>query len=366
MSKAKILFLTGSLKQGGAEYQLISLAKLFRDRGHTIKVIALTDHQFYKKFTDEFNIDYAYFSNDLSRVKRTFLTINEVNAFKPDVIISYLRSVSLVAMLSKLFSRQRTILITSERTSLTIPYYDNIYFFLSRYVDAMTVNSLFKFRYIRENYPLLAHKVFFVANILDLSRFPQESVSKNSPSLKLAYIGRIAPEKNLDKLISALGVISREGTIASLDLYGDVKHKEHHSKLLAQIHTLQLTHNVKFHGPTNDVLSIYKKADAICLLSSYEGFSNVLSEALACGCPIIASDIEENRFLVDDQINGFLVNVTTTDIAEAIRKFAKLTNEQRNDIANNNLNKAQNTFNQEALYEQYTAIIAGIQGKKKL
>ncbi|HEY0651880.1 MAG TPA: glycosyltransferase, partial [Chryseosolibacter sp.] len=320
----KVLFLTGSLKQGGAEFQLISLAKLFKDNGNQVRILALTDHQFYKNLVDEFDIDYSFLSNDLSRIKRTYLTVRAVNSFKPDYIISYLRSVSLVAIAAKFFSSVRTRLITSERTSLTIPYYDGFYFFLSRYADALTVNSQFKLRYISERYPALSKKVFFFPNILDLNRFPKDIPAKQNKELTLAYVGRIAPEKNLDKLIAAVNILHNEGIKIELDLYGDVKHSKYYSELLKQIAQLQLVSHVRMHPATGDVVAVYCKTDAICLMSEYEGFSNVLSEALACGCPIIASDIEENQFLVEESVNGFLVKNTIQDIARGIRKFSSL------------------------------------------
>ena len=60
----KILFVTGSLNQGGAEFQLLQMTKLFKQYGHSVSIIAITDYDFYKWFIEENNLDYECFSND--------------------------------------------------------------------------------------------------------------------------------------------------------------------------------------------------------------------------------------------------------------------------------------------------------------
>ena len=53
---------------------------------------------------------------------------------------------------------------------------------------------------------------------------------------------------------------------------------------------------------------VYSQIDCLCLISDYEGFSNVIAEALCCGKAVVTSDIPENRYLIEDGINGFVVN----------------------------------------------------------
>ena len=46
----KVLFITGSLNQGGAEFQILQLAKLFQEKGNEVEVFAITNYSFYMSF----------------------------------------------------------------------------------------------------------------------------------------------------------------------------------------------------------------------------------------------------------------------------------------------------------------------------
>ena len=70
----KILLITGSLNQGGAEYQIIKLAELFREKGHEVELFALTDYKHYLNYVNENKIKYTHLLNEQSRLKRIFLT----------------------------------------------------------------------------------------------------------------------------------------------------------------------------------------------------------------------------------------------------------------------------------------------------
>ena len=68
----------------------------------------------------------------------------------------------------------------------------------------------------------------------------------------------------------------------------------------------ELEECVHFHQPYNPIVEKYRKADIFILPSIYEGFPNVLCEALSCGIPSIASDVCDNGRIIKDGENGFL------------------------------------------------------------
>lgn len=355
----KVIFLAGSLNQGGAEFQLISLAKLFKEQGHDVEVFAITDHDFYLPFINAHNIKYTCLRNDQSKLKRVLLTAKMFKQSKPDLIISFLKIVSIVAIFAKILSFTNAKLIIGERTSLIRPWHDLFYFNFLLFANAVTVNSLPKLKYIRRKFPLLAPKLYFTPNIIDIENFlPTPDIDKQKKHITLGYVGRISPEKNIISLIKAVAKLVKQGHPISLSLYGDNKNKLYHELVKREIVQAGMEEFMILKGPSVDVREAYADIDILCLLSSYEGFSNVLAEALASGIPIIASDIAENRYLVKNGENGILVKSNDVEnITNGILKLVYLNKIERTKISKCNRLKAEKIFNKEAIYRQYLKIL---------
>jgi len=358
----KILLVTGSINQGGAEFQLLALADLLQRRGMDIEVLALTDHSHYLPYIKEKNIRYSCISNKGNNFQRILRSVKAIRKAKPALVISYIRATSLVAILSKMASFFRFKLIISERTALILPRYDLLYFNLALSANAVTVNSKSKVSYINKRFPYLKKRIFFIPNIINFDKFRNiEKVNSNSSEVRISYVGRISPEKNLLNLVRAIDAVERKGYKISLSLHGAANNKRYHEEMMLLIKELQLENTVQYKGPTNDVGEVYKNTDLLCLVSIFEGFSNVVSEAISSGVPVLASDIEENRFLVEDGINGFLADPGSYEsIAAGIEKFLRLTDAQKSVISANNKAKAQALFDEEKIYRQYLGIFKQI------
>jgi glycosyltransferase involved in cell wall biosynthesis len=79
---------------------------------------------------------------------------------------------------------------------------------------------------------------------------------------------------------------------------------------------------VRFLGaiPHEELREIYGAADTSILASSREGWANVLLESMACGTPVVASDIPGTREVVAERQAGFLMRDRSPEaIAEAVR-----------------------------------------------
>lgn len=351
----KILLIVGSLNQGGAEFQLLSLAKLLQSKGFDIEVLALTDYDYFLPFVERNLIKYSCVPNEGNKLKRTLRAISLIRKKKPSLVISYIKRVSQVAILARVLLLFRFKLIISERTSLIKPIHDLFYFNIANIANRITVNSISKFNYINKRFFLLRRKTVFIPNIINLNRFIGiQKTAAIDQTLRFSYLGRISPEKNLQNLIAAVAEINNKGYKISLSLFGAANNESYFNNVQATIEKLELKDIVKYEGPTNDVIEVYKNTDALCLVSYFEGFSNVLSEALCSGIPIVASDIEENRFLVKDTVNGFLADPNDhKSIAGAIEKFIQLQPAAVNAMIEANNQKARMIFDEEKIYQSY-------------
>jgi glycosyltransferase involved in cell wall biosynthesis len=99
-------------------------------------------------------------------------------------------------------------------------------------------------------------------------------------------------------------------------LCGDGPLRPSLEKLVAE---LGLGRRIIFTGYVDNLWALMKRADACALLSRFEGCPNVVMEAMACGCPLIVSDIPAHREILDDQSACFAHPNDPAQIAGALK-----------------------------------------------
>jgi glycosyltransferase involved in cell wall biosynthesis len=115
--------------------------------------------------------------------------------------------------------------------------------------------------------------------------------------------GRLAEAKNYPLLIDALAVLRRR-VPARLFVLGE---GEAEAALRAQVDRRSLGGAVVFLGFQRNPWKYIARGDVFALTSRYEGFGNVLVEAMACGAPIVATSSPGTREIVTDGVDGLLV-----------------------------------------------------------
>jgi glycosyltransferase involved in cell wall biosynthesis len=129
------------------------------------------------------------------------------------------------------------------------------------------------------------------------------------------YAGRFGPEKNLQHLVEALGVVlpSRESVHAVFCGDGPLR-----ATIERQVHERNLGDRVTFLGNVPDVWSWMKRAALVTSVGTYEGDPNVALEAIAAGTPLVVSDIPAHRDLLDAASAVFVDARDPDDIARGI------------------------------------------------
>lgn len=135
----------------------------------------------------------------------------------------------------------------------------------------------------------LATRMRRVHNPVDVERVRRAAGERYAPGpgLRLIAVGRLSAEKGYDLLLEALALAHARGLDAELDIYGDGPERQ---ALEAQRTSLGLGQRVRFRGFVENPWREMARADLMVLPSRYEGFANVLLEALVVGTPVIASD----------------------------------------------------------------------------
>jgi D-inositol-3-phosphate glycosyltransferase len=109
----------------------------------------------------------------------------------------------------------------------------------------------------------------------------------------LLYVGRIEPLKGIDRIVRALGLLDGFPQTRLLVLGGDEKAEEDTAALKVLAGQLGLGERVLFRGavPQTDLPCYYSAADATVVASYYESFCLVILESLACGAPVVSTDV---------------------------------------------------------------------------
>ena len=97
------------------------------------------------------------------------------------------------------------------------------------------------------------------------------------------------------------------------------------SALKERAHALRLDADVCFAGqlPATAIWALMKKASALLSLSAYEGCPNAVMEAMACGCPLVLSEIPAHREIIDEQGALFVESSDTEKAAEAVLRVLR-------------------------------------------
>lgn len=102
----------------------------------------------------------------------------------------------------------------------------------------------------------------------------------------VAAVGRLYPQKDYPTLLRAFAEV-RAAREARLVIFGEGPDRP---SLEALARSLGITKSLRMPGPVANPFAYIRRAAAFVLSSAWEGFPNVLAEALTCGCPVVSTD----------------------------------------------------------------------------
>ena len=141
---------------------------------------------------------------------------------------------------------------------------------------------------------------------------------KYSQKFRISFAGHFGKHKGIDLLIRAVALLGRKNI--EIELAGDGEENANYKNLAAELGVLS---QIRFWGrlDNSDIFRVFAETDVYCLPSVWPENQPVsITEAMACGIPVIASDMGGNSELVRHGINGFLFRPGDEhDLAEKIQ-----------------------------------------------
>lgn len=349
-----------SLRLGGAERQLSGLALMLHAQGHEVEVLTYREGNFYAKPLREAGVQLTVIPHPGNERR----LVEEVSAHLRDtgcqVLISYLVGTNLKAC----FIKQRCPglkLVVSERNCNTDKWlYTTLRLKFYKMADAVVCNSYAQEALVRKRCPALDSRLTTIPNFVDAERFsPAKRTLGAGGRINVVTTARLYDRKNALGLIKAV----KEADCDNLyfDWYGALSNDKYYGRCQKLIRKLGLQDRIHIHPGCENVEDLYNGADAFCLPSFYEGTSNALAEALACGLPAVCSDVSDNsRYIIPGE-NGLLFDpFDTGDFAGALKKLAATSSENLAEWGRKSREIAEEKLTREVFIKRYLQLLEGL------
>jgi len=169
-------------------------------------------------------------------------------------------------------------------------------------------------------------------------------------------------QKGFDLLLRAFAQVAPDRPAWRLHLYGEGSQHDALACLAAQ---LAIADRVRFAGRVRDISGVYASADLFVMASRFEGFPNALTEAMAHGMPVIATDCPTGpREILTPSVDGLLV--PSEDVRALATAMAQLMDDepQRRALGLRS-REITSRLSQEAIAAKWNELIARVLGRRR-
>lgn len=326
----KIICLIEDLCSGGAERQLTGLAVLLKEQGYNVEVWCYYPNDFYLKNLIDGGVVYRYLPEAQSKKKRISVITRELKKADPDTVIAFLDTACIVACIVKLLGAKFKLIVSERNTTQKLTMRERVKFFFYRFADCVVPNSQTQTDFIAKHYPSLKKKLKCITNFVDTEKFVPNENKVTNDSVRILTAARVMPQKNVINYIKAIKCVVEKGYNVTVDWYGASYNQTYMDLCKQTIADNNLNGIFNLHPASKNIIKEYQTSDVFCLPSLYEGYPNVVCEAMSCGLPILCSNVCDNSNIVIDGVNGFIFEpLSLNQMADKIIMFLILTKAEK-------------------------------------
>jgi glycosyltransferase involved in cell wall biosynthesis len=315
--RPEILLFIRSLGRGGAERQLVLLARKLHGMGYNVKVAVLyLEGPFTQELLDA-GIPIINFRkggrHDFFPVLKRIMRYIKAN--KPLIINSYMPAENVLASCLKPWIRRHG---GSLFCGLRIAQFDPLSYGLPTWLlykaqnlllscaDGVISNSAKACRELRFWIP--TGRCVVVPNGIEVEKFaPSPSARKSQRQawglselhVAIGVVGRLDPQKNHKLALDALARLTPHHPEIRLVIIGEGQ-ADYRSNLCQYATAIGLDDRLIWAGGIGNMAEAYSSLDLLCSASIAEGFPNVVGEAMSAGLPCVVTDVGDCRELVGD------------------------------------------------------------------
>ena len=291
----RIAFILPTFTAGGAERVASLLCNYWVEQGHDVTGLTFEgagDERVYHlddrvtlRGIDALNRNRGLASRVGTNLRRLVRLRAALKGFKPDAIVAFTTEANLVAVWSAL--GLGVPVVVSERNQPDRPGLGGLTRAVRRLsyplAAALVVQTEGIAQGVRARF---GAPVYVLPNPIRLASWG--GVPRAEQTMKrIVAAGRLVPQKGFDALIASFAALADNHPDWQLVIYGEGTDR---AALETAARRLSLGDRVALPGVSKDMRAAFAAADLFVLPSRYEGYPNVLLEALASGCAVIATD----------------------------------------------------------------------------
>lgn len=314
----KILIVCGTLESGGAERVISILSKPFAAKYQNVKIITWRHAPIFYKIDSRVEIlPLPSEATSHNLIIKLFAFRKLVKKEHPDLILSFLTIFNMFTLVSLLGIKIP--IIVAERNDPRfikggglIKFIRNLLYLKASGILCQTqsIKDYFKGK-LRQKSDIIYNPVVIPDNLIG-------KAIKTPKKNRIVTIGRLHPQKNQKLLINSFIEFHKSHPDYILSIYGKGELEDELSKY---INDVSMTNFIELVGEQKDVYQLILDSKVFVLSSDFEGMPNALIEAMSLGLPCISTKVSGAIDLIENEINGILVDSNTKSISNALNKL---------------------------------------------
>lgn len=319
-----VCLLISSLEFGGAERQVVEMVRSFDRTVVNPFVCSLSSEVPLARFLpgkrDELSIVEKRGRFDFTTV---FRVARLLRRHKVDVVHAFLLDAEIVARLAAPLAGVPVVIASERNTEYTRSRTHYLALKATQPLfDVMVANSVSGKNFNIRTLGLADSRIEVVHNGVDVERFKpdratglafRERLGIGPETPLIGMVGSYKRQKAQDVFLRMAAKVRQEIPGAHFVLVGEPVRDDfeetsrYQSEVQQLAGSLRIADCVRFVGNQQDMKAVYNACDATALLSRREGTPNVVLESMACGVPVIATDIADNALIIVSGKTGFVV-----------------------------------------------------------
>lgn len=359
-----IVFFLPNLQVGGAERVMVNLLITYHHKYPASEILLLLGEK-RGGFLDEIpNTIPIHILNKKRGLTAILPFIKFCKNFKPNIVFSTLGSSVTTSLAKPFISKSITIVnrvgntIGAEKYLYTNLFKRRGYIFANQLIAKYSDHLIFQCEYMAKDYinetkvvPISYSVIYNPVKVEHISKKAEENISQSS---NLIAVGRLQAQKDYSTLLKACAHLKSNNILFNLAILGE---GELRKNLEIEIENLEISKEVKLMGYVKNPYPYIKNADYLVSSSLFEGFSNVIIEALCLGTPVISTDCPGgNAETLEKDFNGYLCKVgDAEDMAEIINKALNERDSLNSDLI---AEKAKERYAEDVIFKAYDNILS--------